>query len=64
MAPGDSVWGSFIFSWAVAAGPLRLHLHRSWQCQGRHGLPSSTAAEFDRTSPAQSASRGEVCGGG
>lgn len=61
---GGSVWGSYIFSWAVAVGPLGLHLHRSWRSQGRPGLPSSTAAEFDLAGPAQSTSRGEVCGGG
>ena len=61
---GGSVWSSFIFSRAVAVGPLGLHLHRSWRSQGRHGLPSSTAAEFDLAGLAQSTSRGEVCGGG
>lgn len=47
---GGLVWGSFIFSWAMAAGPLELHLHRG--CSARAGAGSFPAPRQNLIAPA------------
>lgn len=61
-APWGLRLGGFIFSWALALVPLGFHLAQAAD-QGRLGLLSSTAAEFDRCLPG-AALCGEVGGGG
>lgn len=61
---GGSVWGSFIFSWAMAAG------HSGYICtegsSARAGAGSFPAPRQNLIAPARprAASRGEVRGGG
>lgn len=62
---GDSIRAVLYLAGVVAAGPLRLHLHKKLAVPraGTGFLPSTAAGAPSRAGPTQSASRREVCGG-